>query len=162
MTEIMALKQRPKHSVSNALTSAIDDNFRTGPHARPHPRKVAGRFRFRDVNYPLAHGPIIPSFLVVGFQPLAFRLPPAFLSNRNSSAGNAHSSDAGNVVLQNVSPAVGQCEVCSRFRRDRIPLTRAQLLQLTTSLAQRDRYLILLLKECCIPRRREVHHQLRG
>ena len=45
---------------------ALDHEFRAGTHARQHVRKVAGGFRFRDVDHMVGHGAIIPSFLLLG------------------------------------------------------------------------------------------------
>jgi hypothetical protein len=45
---------------------ALDHEFRAGTHARQHVRKVAGGFRFRDMDHMVGHGAITPSFLLLG------------------------------------------------------------------------------------------------
>src|SRR5260370_3815386 len=50
--------------------AAFDHNLCTGAHTRQHLSKVAGGFRFRDVDHVVSHDAIIPSFLLVRFSPL--------------------------------------------------------------------------------------------
>jgi hypothetical protein len=47
--------------------AAVDHNLCTGAHTRQHVSKVAGGFRFRDVDHMVSHDAIIPAFLLVRF-----------------------------------------------------------------------------------------------
>jgi hypothetical protein len=53
---------------------ALNDDLGTGAHARQHVRKVAGRFRFRDVDHPLGHNEIIQALRPIAIA--AIREPP--------------------------------------------------------------------------------------
>ena len=47
--------------------AALDHNLCTGAHTRQHISKVAGGFRFRDVDHMVSHDAIVPAFPLVQF-----------------------------------------------------------------------------------------------